>query len=251
MIWPVSYDTKSQDFGAHPTANNPDPVFGNYQPDGHTGIDFAVPVGTVFVSCAAGTVLHVGWYSGSYADNPEWIAPNFAGWCYVVDHGQFLGIYAHGQEGGNLVNQGDTVTEGQPLGHTGNTGGSTGPHLHFETLPDGWVVNSKFYGRVDPHNYIDGVTISPLAADIINTLQEAGVALELKDLQAIQGFCNTSEGRIIADTRAQIAAAKGDIIAAIAKGNYDVKVFTQLVDNGNADRVITDTRSQIASIRKQ
>jgi len=154
MIKPVNYEP-SQHFGDNPTSILPAnhwliQRFGNYQPDGHTGIDYPCPAGTPVKAVTAGTVLHVGWFGGSYADNPYWIAPGFAGYCYVVDHGSFVGIYAHCLDGGSRVKVGQRVTEGQILGPSGNTGGSTGDHLHFETLPDGWVVNSRMYGRINP-----------------------------------------------------------------------------------------------------
>lgn len=155
MIHPVDF-RPSQDFGANPTKHLPagHPIiqaFGNYQPDGHTGIDYPCPVGTPVKAAAAGTVVHVGRLTGTYASNPWWIAPGFAGFTYVVDHGHFIGIYGHCMDGGAKVKKDDRVKEGQVLGLSGNTGASTGPHLHFECLPDGYVLNSTHYGRINPH----------------------------------------------------------------------------------------------------
>ena len=162
MIKPVNYEP-SQHFGENPTSILPAnhwliQQFGNYQPDGHTGIDYPCPSGTPVKAVTAGTVLHVGWFGGSYADNPYWIAPGFAGFCYVVDHGDFVGIYAHCLEGGARVNVGQRVAEGQVLGLSGNTGGSTGDHLHFEVLPNGWITNSRMYGRINPATILARIT---------------------------------------------------------------------------------------------
>lgn len=162
MIHPVDY-APSQDFGDNPTAGLPTShwiiqQFGNYQPDGHTGTDYPCPVGTPVRAVADGTVLHAGYYGGTYADNPFWISPGFAGYCYVVDHGAFIGIYGHCRDGGALVHVGQRVTEGQILGPSGNTGASTGPHLHFEALPDGYVLNSYMYGRINPARLFAGIT---------------------------------------------------------------------------------------------
>lgn len=165
-VWPVDSDV-SQPYGSNPTANLPADswliqTFGNYQPNGHTGVDFPVPVGTPVRAAATGVVKHVGWYSGSYSDNPYWIAPAFAGFCLVIDHGSFVGIYAH-LSGAN-VTAGQRVTEGQVVAQSGNTGGSTGPHLHFEVLPDGWDFNNGMFGRVNPANYIRPGAITPQSA---------------------------------------------------------------------------------------
>ena len=163
MIHPVSYEP-SQDFGDNPTKHLPVSnwiiqTFGNYQPDGHTGVDYPCPVGTQVKAAADGVVLHVGFMGGTYADNPWWIAPSFAGYVYVVDHGHFIGIYGHCKDASNWVNKGDRVREGQTLGLSGNTGASTGPHLHFEVLPNGWQFNNGMYGRVNPAPYISGSSI--------------------------------------------------------------------------------------------
>ncbi|QDG65855.1 M23 family metallopeptidase [Pseudarthrobacter sp. NIBRBAC000502772] len=175
MRHPVDY-APSQDFGDNPTAGLPAShwiikQFGNYQPDGHTGTDYPCPVGTPVRAVADGTVLHAGYYGGTYADNPFWISPGFAGYCYVVDHGAFIGIYGHCRDGGALVHVGQRVTEGQILGPSGNTGASTGPHLHFEVLPDGYVLNSYMYGRINPARLFAGITaqsatITPLEDDM-------------------------------------------------------------------------------------
>lgn len=152
MTSPVDGAT-SQNFGDNPTANLPADswlirTFGNYQPNGHTGVDYPVAEGTPVRAVAAGTVKHVGWYSATYADNPYWIAPAFAGFVLVIDHSSFVGIYAH--LSGSPVAVGEQVREGQTVAYSGNTGGSTGPHLHFEILPDGWDFNNGMYGRVNP-----------------------------------------------------------------------------------------------------
>lgn len=152
MTAPVDGST-SQGFGDNPTAQLPSDswlirTFGNYQPNGHTGVDYPVEVGTPVRAVASGTVKHVGWYSGSYSDNPYWIAPAFAGFVLVIDHGAFVGIYAH--LSGSPVTEGERVSEGEVVAYSGNTGGSTGPHLHFEILPDGWDFNNGMYGRINP-----------------------------------------------------------------------------------------------------
>lgn len=150
-VWPVDYPC-NQHF-----AENPLP----YQPDGHTGMDFACPVGTPIRAVAAGTVLYADWAQGLGWPNPYYINPDFtpndgidqsAGIVIVIDHGPFVSIYAHCNQTG--LNPGDTVALGEIIGQTGTTGFSSGPHLHFEILPDGWNVLAKWYGRINPETVI-------------------------------------------------------------------------------------------------
>ena len=183
MIRPVPY-APTQLYGANPTRYLPwdswlIQTFGNYQPDGHTGEDYPCPAGTPVKAVTSGIVRHVGYFNGSYADNPWWIAPGFAGFTYVVDHGWFVGIYGHCMDGAASVSAGQRVTEGQVLGLSGNTGASTGPHLHFEVLPDGYILQSVMYGRINPNSLFIG-SITPQSATI-NSIEEDFLATFSED----------------------------------------------------------------------
>jgi LysM repeat protein len=89
---------------------------------GHNGIDLArVPVGTAVLASAKGTVIlaKFGGYNGGYG--------NYV----IVSHSNGTQtLYAHLNT--VSVSKGDVVRQGQKLGGMGNTGRSTGPHLHFE-----------------------------------------------------------------------------------------------------------------------
>ena len=88
---------------------------------GYNGIDIAAPVGTQVRVAAAGTVIisASSGYNGGY------------GQYVVVKHANGTQtLYAHLSS--NTVRVGDTVSQGQKVGGVGNTGRSTGPHLHFE-----------------------------------------------------------------------------------------------------------------------
>lgn len=183
MIRPVDV-TPSQMFGDNPTSRilpgSPDywiiEKFGNYQPDGHTGEDYPCPIGTPVRAVTAGTVLHIGNMGGTYADNPWWVQPSFAGYCAVIDHGSFIGIYGHCLDGSAGVAKGDRVAEGDVFIRSGNTGASTGAHLHFEILPDGYVLNSRMYGRTNPETLFTGIqaqgAITPQTTTTQNTTEE-------------------------------------------------------------------------------
>lgn len=84
----------------------------------HSGLDLAAPKGTPIKAAGAGQVLSIGW-RGAYGRVVE------------IDHGQGLTtIYAHMDK--YIVKKGQAVAAGQNIGQVGNTGRSTGPHLHFE-----------------------------------------------------------------------------------------------------------------------
>ena len=83
----------------------------------HTGVDFAVPVGTPVLAVADGKIENASWgksYGKQIVQKVE------GGWV----------IYAH--LNALRVKPGAKVKKGQIIGESGNTGNSTGPHLHFE-----------------------------------------------------------------------------------------------------------------------
>jgi murein DD-endopeptidase MepM/ murein hydrolase activator NlpD len=102
-----------------------DPFTG--RPALHTGLDFPADPGTPIVAAAGGVVLSAG-------PHPQY------GLLVELDHGNGLVTrYAHTSR--MLVKQGDLVKRGQRIAEVGNTGRSTGPHLHFEVLVDGVQQN--------------------------------------------------------------------------------------------------------------
>lgn len=100
--------------------------------DGHQGYDFPMPEGTAIRAVYGGEVAFAG------EENPFYCPPldrTVAGLGVVIRHtlpnGEvYLSIYAHLSQ--VLVQTGERVAPGQLLGFSGNTGCSTGPHLHFE-----------------------------------------------------------------------------------------------------------------------
>lgn len=94
----------------------------------HAGIDIGCPIGTPVLSYHSGVVSVVGWDADGYGN-----------WIEVQSFG-LKTRYAHLDR--TLVKRGDTIEAGQKIALSGNTGGSTGPHLHFEVFVNG--------SRVDP-----------------------------------------------------------------------------------------------------
>lgn len=154
-IWPVDPSTKGQGYG-----DNPGPPYNPVR--GHTGDDFKVAPGTPVHAIGDGTVRAIGQLPEPYTSNPWWIEGQWAGNVVIIDHGPIVSVYAHLSEW--HVNLGDTVTQGQVIALSGESGGaSTGPHLHFEILPDGWDFNNGTYGRVNPAIYCTAIQEDDLA----------------------------------------------------------------------------------------
>lgn len=103
----------------------PDPFTGRMAL--HSGLDFPAEVGTPIQAAAGGVVVDVSWH------------PQFSQ-MLEIEHGSTPGqrlstLYAHLSR--VMVKEGDLVRRGQVIAQVGNTGRSTGPHLHFEVLLEG------------------------------------------------------------------------------------------------------------------
>lgn len=97
----------------------------------HKGVDWAIPTGTAVYASCGGTVTRAGWGSGY-------------GYVVYIKHPDGRQTrYAHLSK--VLVSTGQTVSQGQKIALSGNTGVSTGPHLHFEMLIGGSQVNPLSY----------------------------------------------------------------------------------------------------------
>ncbi|MDX3235601.1 M23 family metallopeptidase [Streptomyces sp. ME03-5709C] len=101
----------------------------------HSGQDFAVPIGTPVHAVSAGTVVAAGW-GGAYGNN------------VVIRHAN--GMYSqYGHLSKIQVRVGRHVRQGGQIALSGNTGNSTGPHLHFE------IRRTPYYGSsVNPLPYL-------------------------------------------------------------------------------------------------
>ena len=98
-----------------------------YGNSGHRGTDIPAPEGTPILAAHGGTVIISGW-NNSYGNQ------------VLLDNGAGLSTrYAHMTAA--AVSAGETVTTGQVIGYVGNTGDSTGFHLHFEVMQNGVRVN--------------------------------------------------------------------------------------------------------------
>lgn len=109
----------------------------------HGALDYGVPVGTTVYAAGDGVVLSAGWRDGGL------------GYCVVIQHANGLRTYYGHGNGTFYVSAGATVAKGQPIMLSGNTGNSSGPHLHFEVRvsPYNWSYGGGD-SRRDPRNYL-------------------------------------------------------------------------------------------------
>ncbi|MDR1865364.1 MAG: M23 family metallopeptidase [Bacteroidales bacterium] len=107
----------------------------------HNGMDFAAPVGTDIYVTGDGVVTQTG-YSGGLGNR------------IIVNHGfGYKTVYGH--LSGFAVREGDAVKRGQVIGYVGNTGDSTGPHLHYEVHKNDQIVNpiNYYYEDLSPEEF--------------------------------------------------------------------------------------------------
>jgi murein DD-endopeptidase MepM/ murein hydrolase activator NlpD len=97
----------------------------------HEGIDIAVGSGTPVHAAQSGRVIVAGWMGGY-------------GNLVVIDHGGGLST-AYGHNNSFAVGSGQSVSQGQVVAYSGNTGNSTGPHVHFEVRVNGSPVDPLGY----------------------------------------------------------------------------------------------------------
>lgn len=134
----------TQHYGERPDA------YAQFGLRGHNGIDFAAAGGTPVLACAAGIVA---WADTDPAGYGEYIRI----WHPAL---RVHSLYAH--LSARLVNKDDAVRQGQTIGRTGNSGNSTGPHLHWELrLADAHgnylPVAGMGKGAVDPVSFMAGL----------------------------------------------------------------------------------------------
>jgi murein DD-endopeptidase MepM/ murein hydrolase activator NlpD len=129
------------------------------RPD-HHGVDFAASGTNEIKASASGTVSQ-SYVSSSYGE-VVYIQTEIDG--VIWEH-----VYAHMQTGSRTVSVGDSVTQGQVIGIMGNTGDSTGQHLHFELHKGGW--NDSKSNAVDPLLYL-GVSSGGGGGDVGNPKQD-------------------------------------------------------------------------------
>jgi murein DD-endopeptidase MepM/ murein hydrolase activator NlpD len=132
LSWPMN-GSVTQNFGC--TGFEWEPPLGSC-PHFHQGIDMVADYGTAVRASGGGRVVYCGW---NYADGAD------PAWIVIIAHSQALETwYAH-MIPNCPVPQGGAVSEGQVIGHEGNTGHSTGAHLHWAVRFHDEFVNPRLF----------------------------------------------------------------------------------------------------------
>lgn len=116
----------------------------------HHGMDFSAPVGTDIFATGAGTITFMGWKQGY-------------GNCMIINHGyDYETLYAHIHKFKKGLVRGSKVSRGDVIAFVGNTGKSTGPHLHYEVRFNGKPQNPQNYYYLDlsPEAYDEMVRLA-------------------------------------------------------------------------------------------
>lgn len=122
MVWPVSNPIVSSGFGHRESSCR-------LCSEDHRGVDFTPGYGSEIYAVMDGVVVESGG-SGSY------------GTTVIIEHQNgWRTLYAHMIPGSNILSAGQKVYQGQTIGLVGNSGVSTGAHLHFEIVIDGIQKN--------------------------------------------------------------------------------------------------------------
>ena len=115
----------------------------------HEGLDFTAPVGTNIYATGNGTVSKVEFNGRGYGNN------------IIINHGYgYETLYGHMSK--ILVSQGQKIKRGDIIGMVGNTGQSTGPHLHYEVIKNARKINpiNFFYNDLSPDQHQKVIELS-------------------------------------------------------------------------------------------
>ena len=162
----------------------------------HTGIDYGCPLNTPILASAAGKVVFAGWDSTGYGNV-----------VIVLHSSDCATLYAHLNS--IHVKVGEFVRQGSLLGHSGSTGNSTGPHLHFEARRQWNDYKSHFDPMKLPLMTVDDTAgkqefelLEPekLNADVVITAPAGAFAYNKNFTEKIALSCGTElkfDGKVV------------------------------------------------------
>lgn len=191
--------TVTQGYG--PTSNSFEPGYAGYA-HFHTGVDYAVPADTQLYAASSGTVTYAGADTTGFGNRVD------------ISFGNgFRILYGHLNSIG--VKVGQVVRAGDPIGLSGSTGNSTGPHLHFALSQNGnWMDPGGFVG--EPRGPVATPGGGGLWGDITGAFGSV-----VNGVTSIPGTIVGTAGGVAggaADTFGKVGGAITDLPGAIASG---------------------------------
>ncbi len=181
--------------------------------NGHNGIDYGVPEGTPIMAAADGVVSRAELDTATAANSNVGY-----GYHIRVEHSDgSMAIYAHLVKDGILVSTGQNVKMGAMIGRSGNTGRSTGPHLHFELRtglalttsidPEPLIVNEipaeagLFFVTVTPEGDYLNIRIGPTTERGRVKILHTGDKVKVFGIAGQDAWLMTQEGYIKYDPK--------------------------------------------------
>lgn len=135
---------------------------------GHDGIDFDLPKGTSVLAVGDGKVVLA-------EEDHDY------GTTIVIQHEWGKSYYGHLDK--MDVEEGDEVTRGDKIGESGDTGLSTGPHLHFGIKPNKFEEHNGYYGKVDPIEYLGLIPDKSVLGASVSSSEEKKIVTWNLDLK--------------------------------------------------------------------
>ncbi|WNN95979.1 endolysin [Arthrobacter phage Hirko] len=217
----------SQEFRSSPGGYNP--------AGGHTGRDYAVPVGTPIRAAHDGIIRHSSWFTDNYRANPWWLT-RYGGDMIVLDCTDAFGrsdtmptfVYAHCSK--TIAEVGQRVKKGQIIALSGNSGTATsGPHCHVERMNPGYDLTNNVYGRA-PLNFDEYFLESNGIAAMGEVAAAPPKPKEDTDVPAYTRVTAPAAPRRLAKGKTatlmtDATNAKRQNFAVLGLGHYDVDLF--------------------------
>lgn len=180
----------------------------------HRGIDYATPEGTPVRAAASGIV--------SIKINGGGLTQGYGYYIQIKHDGNGASRYAHLTNLSATVADGAHVNAGDIIGLSGNTGTTTGPHLHFEFAPGGDLFSQD--GRINPEPCIGAVTVGSISVSDNGNLADDSFAVSLSG----QEVCRT-----------EIGALNNCSIGALRPGEYVMRLQVLVAPDNVGTYLIT------------
>lgn len=181
MRYPLDKVYITQKFGENPS------IYRQFGMAGHNGVDFRVR----FSDSLTGERPCYAAFSGEVIEAADQGNGGYGKFVRLQHGKNAQTVYGHFSK--ILVSKGDKVIAGQKIGITGNTGFSSGAHLHFGFRPEGWesIYDNGFKGYVDPLPYLEGkLSVNFDGVDTEFTKKWAGWLIVVPELHGETWYIN-------------------------------------------------------------